>query len=58
MFHFLQLPSLALPMLLGASGFLGGCCAAVTMVRRFDRALEFVQSWYSFRIPDFFSIFL
>lgn len=37
---FLQLYSLALLMLLGASGFLS-CCAAVTMIRRFHRALHF-----------------
>ena len=54
---FLQLPSLALPMLLDASGFVAGGCAAVTMVRRLDRALQFVHSWYSFRISDFFPNF-
>jgi len=50
MFHFLQLPSLALPMLQCASRLLGGCSTSVTMVRRLDRALQFVQP---FRVIDF-----
>jgi hypothetical protein len=57
MFHFLQLPSLALPMLQCASRLLGGCSTSLTMVRRLDRALQFVQPWYPFRVIDF-SIFL
>jgi hypothetical protein len=52
MFHFFT-ASLALPLLLGASGFLCGCCVAITMARRLDRALEFVQSWHFFKITDF-----
>jgi hypothetical protein len=32
MLHFLQLPSVALTMLLRVSGFLGGCCVPVTML--------------------------
>jgi hypothetical protein len=56
MLHFLQLPSVALTMLLRVSGFLGGCCVPVTMLPFQDCSLYNHGTLSGFWI-FFFSIF-